>query len=90
MIPYLDADYVPHCPSRGFENGRELVGNGSWFKPAALEALLRVDDYEAFNLGLEDGPHIAIPRSIRGDLLATHGTVRCVGFLIVLDIYRES
>lgn len=67
VIPYLDADYVPHCLSRGFENGRELVGNGSWFKPAALEALLRVDDYEAFNLGLEDGPHVAIPRSIRGD-----------------------
>ena len=77
IIPYLDAEYIPHCLSRGFENGRELAGNGSRFSPEALEALLRVDDYEAFNLGLEDGPHVAIPRSIRGDfslLTAPSGT----------------
>jgi len=69
MIPYLDAEYTPHCLSRGFEHGHELAEHGTWFNPAALEALLRVNDYETFNLGLEDGPHIAIPRSIRGDFL---------------------
>lgn len=66
-IPYLDAVFRPHCLSRGFEDGSELANHGIWFNPAAIETLLRVDDYEAFNLGLEDGPHIAIPRSIRGD-----------------------
>ena len=33
----------------------------------AIKTLFGVDDYEAFNLGLEDEPHIAIPRNIRGN-----------------------
>lgn len=66
-IPYLDDEYHPHCLSRGFESGPELRGNGSWFSPSALERLLHMEDYESFNLGLEHGPHIAIPRSVRGD-----------------------
>ena len=67
MNPYLDAEYIPHYLSQDFEHGRELASNGSWFSPEALEALLRVDDYETFSLGMEDGPHIEITRSIRGD-----------------------
>ena len=67
MVPYLGADSMPHCLSRGFKSGQELVEKGSWVKPAALEALLRGDDYEAFNLGLEDSAHNALPLIIRGD-----------------------
>ena len=81
-IPYLDAVYRPHCLSRGFENGSELINHGTWFNPAAIETLLGLEDYEAFNLGLEDGPHIAIPRSIRGDfslLTAPSGMYSCIG-----------
>ena len=66
-IPYLDAEFRPHCLSRGFVQGLELAEQGTCFNPDALEGLLALDDYEAFNIGLEDGPHIAIPRSIRGD-----------------------
>lgn len=36
-------------------------------KPEVLEALMAMDSYEDFNLGLEHGPHLAIPQSIRGD-----------------------
>ena len=90
-IPYLDAVYRPHCLSRGFENGSELAKHGTWFNPAALETLLGVDEYDAFNLGLEDGPHIAIPRSIRGDfslLTAPSGVYKCTdsgGYLDIAD-----
>ena len=51
-----------------------------WYYPAALEGLLRIDDYGSFNLGLEDGPHIAIPRSVREDfslLTAPSGIQAC-------------
>ncbi|SLM40374.1 Uncharacterised domain, di-copper centre [Lasallia pustulata] len=66
-VPYIDKRPKPHCLSRGFESGGQLAKHGSWFRPEAMEKLQRGNDYNAFNLGLEDGPHIAIPRSIRGD-----------------------
>lgn len=64
---YIDERLTPHCLSRGFESGEELAEHGTWFRPEVMENLQRGNDYEAFNLGLEDGPHIAIPRSIQGD-----------------------
>ena len=68
-VLYLDEKQDSHCLSRGFENGTELYEHGTWFRPAAIEALANEKGYNEFNLGLEDGPHIAIPRSIRGDFL---------------------
>ncbi|KAJ4366488.1 hypothetical protein N0V83_008124 [Neocucurbitaria cava] len=67
MIPYLDEKHYPHCLSRGFLQGEELKNQSMMISPDALESLLSLDDYESFNLGLEHGPHLAIPRSIRGD-----------------------
>ena len=66
-IPYLEDIYLPHCLLRGFENSSSLVSLGKSLSPSTLEALLASADYETFNLGLENGPHIAIPRSINGD-----------------------
>jgi tyrosinase len=68
-VPFLDDENRPHCLSRGFETGDGLLDHGRWFNPLALEKLLLHSDYEAFNLGLENGPHNAIPRSIQGDFL---------------------
>ena len=36
-------------------------------RPETLERLLDEPNYESFNLGLEYGPHIAVPLIIRGD-----------------------
>ena len=66
-VPYLDETLSPHCLSRGFESGQSLVNLSQEIRPQALEELFKVSEYEKFNLGLEDGAHIAIPRSIRGD-----------------------
>ena len=66
-VPYIDKRPKPHCLSRGFESGGQLAMHGSWFRPKAMEELQRGNDYDAFNLGLEEGPHNAIPRIIRGD-----------------------
>jgi tyrosinase len=66
-ILYVDDEYHPHCLSRGFLKGEELQRLGEWFKPSVIDELMEEDDYEEFLLKLEDGAHIAIPRSIRGD-----------------------
>lgn len=43
-----------------------------------------MNDYEAFNLELEDGPHVAIPRSIRGDFsLLTAPSGRSACFILI-------
>jgi tyrosinase len=67
VIPYLDAKDYPHCLSRGFAQGEELKNQSKMVSPNVIEDLLSLDSYNAFNLGLEHGPHLAIPRSIRGD-----------------------
>ncbi|KAL9005489.1 MAG: hypothetical protein Q9188_001726 [Gyalolechia gomerana] len=66
-VPYFEDIYKPHCLLRGFESGESLAELGAEFKPEALDRLLLTNDYNAFNLGLENGPHIAIPKSINGD-----------------------
>ena len=66
-VLYLKSELKPHCLSRGFESGTALAQLGQGLRPQVLEDLLAMGDYETFNLGLEDGPHISIPRSIRGD-----------------------
>ena len=79
MVPYLDSIYHPHCLSRGFESGQRLESLSSRLSPDAIDSMLELRDYGSFNLGLEHGAHIAIPRSIRGDfalLTAPYGTYR--------------
>jgi tyrosinase len=66
-IPCLDELHYPHCLSRGFLEGEALRNQSVMLSPDVIEGLLRLEDYNSFNLGLEHGPHLAIPRSIRGD-----------------------
>jgi tyrosinase len=66
-IPYLDDKYYPHCLSRGFLEGEELKNQSKMLSPDMIEELLSLEEYDSFNLGLEHGPHLAIPHSIRGD-----------------------
>jgi tyrosinase len=66
-IPYLDEKYYPHCLSRGFLSGDDLLEQSENLSTHKIEEVLSLNDYNEFNLGLENGPHLAIPRSIRGD-----------------------
>jgi tyrosinase len=78
MIPYLDEKYYPHCLSRGFLEGEELEHQSKLLSPDIIEELLSFEDYSSFNLGLEHGPHLAIPHSIRGDFyLLTAPSGKC-------------
>ena len=64
-VPYFEHIYQPHCLLRGFDE--HLTDFRTELKPEALEKLLLSEDYDTINLGLEHGPHIAIPKSINGD-----------------------
>ena len=78
-VLYTGADYKPHCLSRGFQGGEKLARLGQGLKPEVLKEVLGQPSYEEFNLGLEDGPHLIIPKCIRGDFTlftAPYGTRR--------------
>ena len=66
---YVGPDYKPHCLARKFRNSTEVQKTGNPFEPEALGELLQRADYESFNLGLEDGPHLSLPLSVQGDFL---------------------
>ena len=83
QVLYLDSRLSQHCLSRGFESGETLTALGQHLRPEALEDLMEIPDYNTFNLMLEDGPHDAVPRSIRGDFslfTAPYGKVLLVPF----------
>ena len=69
MLKVLYVEKVPysHCLSRGFATGENLTRFSGALEPTALGELLRTPDYATFNLGVENGPHLSIPRSIHGD-----------------------
>lgn len=84
-MPYIGADYKPHCLSRGFPSPEKLARLGQELRPEALEQVLRLPDYESFNLGLEKGPHLAVPKIIRGDFqyfTAPNGSCPSLGVVI--------
>lgn len=65
-----DADYQPHCLSRGFLRGELLQRMcGDDIQPEKVDRILQLDDFESFMHDLEEGPHIAISTGIRGDWL---------------------
>ncbi|CAF9916149.1 MAG: hypothetical protein ALECFALPRED_010534 [Alectoria fallacina] len=63
-VPYFDMIYHPHCLSRGFQSGQGLKNLSSKLSPEALDNILESRDYDTFNLGLEHGAHLAVPRSL--------------------------
>ena len=66
-VLYVEKFPYPHCLSRGFATRDNLTRFSAALEPTALDELLRTPDYATFNLGVEDGPHLSIPRSIHGD-----------------------
>ena len=64
-VPYFGDIYHPHCLLRGFDKNLEDFRQD--LNPETLMRLLLSPDYQSLNLGLEDGPHVAIPKSINGD-----------------------
>ena len=67
QVLYVEKFPYPHCLSRGFARGDNLTRFSAALEPRALDELLRTPDYATFNLGVEDGPHLSIPRSVHGD-----------------------
>ena len=57
----------PHCLSRGLPGDTELQRWTSGFRPEAIRQVMDLKEYHEFFLALEDGPHLSIPYSIRGD-----------------------
>ena len=65
---YYDTAFKRHCLSRGFPNETMVSRNISRrVKPSAISEVLDETDYFLFLLRLENGPHAAIPTTIRGD-----------------------
>jgi tyrosinase len=68
QVPVVKINSHPHCLSRKFARGEDLIRFvGKAIRPAAIEDLLRLSDYMAFNLGLEYNAHRSIPRGVLGD-----------------------
>jgi tyrosinase len=66
-VLYVERYPYPHCLSRDFARGEALQNFSRAIRPAALNELLKIKDYETFNLAVEDGPHLSIPRFVHGD-----------------------
>ena len=70
VVPVFGSKDDPHCLSRGFLQGEAYNTEvGSKVKPSAIDSILDAHNYQDFNLGLEDGPHLGIPFGVRGDFL---------------------
>ena len=66
-VQYYNEDHQPHCLSRGFLNSTSMAISSSLIRPAAVEVVLNESNYSTFLLRFEDGPHSAIPVSVKGD-----------------------
>ena len=86
QVPYFETIHQPHCLLRGFDEN--LTGFRNALRPESLQKLLLSDDYESLNLGLENGPHIAIPKSINGDF-SLHTAPFGTNFFHIADIEIE-
>jgi tyrosinase len=68
QVQYYNKDWKPHCLSRGFLTGDLLNYFGTQrLQGGTIAAVLEEPDYYRFLLKLEDGPHSAIPITVRGD-----------------------
>ena len=66
-VSYIGDEYKPHCLSRGFPRPEKVARLGQDLGPEALQKILSLREYDSFNLGLEKGPHLAVPKIIGGD-----------------------
>ncbi|KAF5871960.1 putative gmc oxidoreductase protein [Botrytis fragariae] len=64
-VPYIGSKHSRHCLSRSFNTTDS--SESLKIKPYVLNQLMDTDDYEKFNLGLENTAHNSIPHMIRGD-----------------------
>ncbi|XXG94400.1 hypothetical protein Hte_000655 [Hypoxylon texense] len=70
QVQYYNEDWNPHCLSRGFLTGELQDHFGAQrLNSSAMAAVLDEPGYYGFVLKLEDGPHSAIPITVRGDFL---------------------
>ncbi|KAF7919615.1 hypothetical protein EAE99_008467 [Botrytis elliptica] len=64
-VPFISSKHSRHCLSRSFNTTDS--SESLKLQPYMLDQLMDTDDYEEFNLGLEDAAHASIPHMIRGD-----------------------
>lgn len=87
---YFGDETKPHCLSRAFQRGSRSFKNfGKIVNPDALNRILEQPTYEDFNQELEDGPHDAIPMSIRGDFSKTTAP-NGLSFRTLVSIFLQS
>jgi len=68
QVQYYSEDWNPHCLSRGFlaaELRDRFVADR--LNKSVMEDIMNEPRYFDFLLRLEDGPHSAIPITVRGD-----------------------
>jgi tyrosinase len=67
---YMEAEYVPHCLTRDFNNGTDHPGNmyGPDYTPEVVARINSYNNFTAFARNLEEGPHGAIHAMIGGDM----------------------
>ncbi|KAE9375970.1 Di-copper centre-containing protein [Stipitochalara longipes BDJ] len=70
-VHYYNFTTHPHCLSRGFSRQHENQQfYGDEFSPAVIENIHQQEEFFSFSLGLEMGPHDAIPNLINGDFFS--------------------
>ncbi|MCJ1241386.1 hypothetical protein MMC14_009391 [Varicellaria rhodocarpa] len=67
QLLYSNMRLRPHCLSRGFPSEKELRRWTAGLRPEVVEQVLTIEVYSDLFLALENGPHLSIPYSIRGD-----------------------
>ena len=66
MLYYNESRY-PHCLARAFESSHIVAKLGRNLRPKAIDRLMDIPKYDAFNKALEDNMHDTLPRIVRGD-----------------------
>jgi tyrosinase len=68
QLQYYNNDWRPHCLSRGFIPAELQEHFGAQrLNSSAMAAVMDEPDYYKFLMKLEEGPHSAIPITVRGD-----------------------
>ncbi|TVY13044.1 Tyrosinase ustQ [Lachnellula arida] len=70
-VQYYADEAKPHCLSRGFQAPDDMEKyHSARVSEDAIANLMAIPQYNAFNLGMENGPHLAMPHGVLGDFFS--------------------
>ncbi|TVY36278.1 Tyrosinase [Lachnellula subtilissima] len=71
QVQYYADEAKPHCLSRGFQAPDDMEKYYSArVSDDAIANIMAMPEYNAFNLGMENGPHLAMPHGVLGDFFS--------------------